>query len=306
MGRYVRALLLRLGQFFVSLMILILISFGLIRFFPGSPFNEEKNLDPQIQENLKAFYGLNESLLDQFMNYLKRIFTGDLGSSMHFVGRSVNSLIWEYGKTSVLIGLMAFTLAVLISFLYLFATRSKLKSNSAADFALMGIISIPTLALAPFCIWLFGFQLEWFPIALLERPQSYVLPVLLLSLKPALSLSRVLSSSTDLVLQEKYIQTAKSLGFTNSQILFKWALKNSLTSFFSQSAPLFASLISGSFLIEVLFAIPGLGFHFVESVLNRDWPLILGLTLTYGILLMLSQLIADFLIVLLDPQARTL
>jgi oligopeptide transport system permease protein len=306
MGRYVKPVLARLLQFAVSLFILIFLTFGLLRFFPGSPWNDEKNLDPQILANLQEFYGLNENLSSQFFIYLKRVFSGDLGSSMHFVGRSVSSLIWEFGQTSALFGFSAFFLALVFAFLFLLVTRLSKAHSEKGDFLLLCLMSFPTLALGPLCIWFFAFHLQWLPVALLESRSSYVLPVLLLALKPALSLSRVLSSSVDHVLEEKYIQTARSFGHSEWKILTKWALRNSLTSFLSQAGPLFASLISGSFLIEILFAIPGLGSQFVESVLNRDWPLILGLTLVYGAILMLTHLVTDLLVFLADPRVESL
>lgn len=225
---------------------------------------------------------------------------------MHFTGRSVHSLIFEFGRTSAFLGGVAFIAALLGAFGYSILTRRFQSAKGKADFALLITMSIPTLALGPFCIWFFGFHLQWLPVALLDRPINYLLPIGLLSLKPMISLSRVLSSSLDLVLQEKYIQTARALGFSEWKIIHTQALKNSLTSFLSQAGPLFASLISGSFLIEVLFAIPGLGLHFVESVLNRDWPMILGLTLFYGGILMLTQLITDILILVTDPRVEAL
>jgi oligopeptide transport system permease protein len=306
MGRALKSLLNRFFHFFISLLILIFLTFGLLRFFPGSPWNEEKNLDPQVLAQLQKFYGLNQSLSEQFFTYLQRLASGDLGMSMHFPGRSVSSLIWEFGKTSAFLGLSAFLLALVLALTYLLVTRQMKTIRSFSDRWLLILMSLPTLVLAPFCIWLFSVQLQIFPVALLESPLSYVLPVILLSIKPGIALARVLAASVDQILSEQFIQTARSFGYSESSILMKWALKNALTSFLTQAGPLFASLISGSFLIEVLFAIPGLGFQFIESVLNRDWPLILGLTLVYGTLLMLTQMLTDLLILWMDPRVEAL
>ncbi len=306
MGRYLRPFLSRLLQFLVSLLLLICLTFGLLRFFPGSPWNDEKNLDPQVLASLSEFHGLNQSFTQQFGIYLQNLTKGDLGQSMHFVGRSVHSLIWEFGKTSAVLGFSAFLLAVSGSFLYLLITRWPARRWRAWDLILLFGTSVPTLALGPLCIWFFAFHLQVLPVALLETPQSYLLPLFLLSLKPTISLTRVLVGSVDQVLQENFIQTARAFGHSRHSILFRWALRNSLTSYLSQSGPLFASLISGSFLVEVLFAIPGLGFQFVESVLNRDWPLILGLTLAYGVVLMVTHLITDCLILMADPRVESL
>lgn len=268
--------------------------------------NDEKNLDPQVLQNLTQFYGLDQSLSEQFFLYLKRIFTGDLGTSMHFIGRSVQSLIFEFGQTTVVLGSVAFGIALIGAFLISILSRVFKSQRKPTDFLMLVLMSMPTLALGPFCIWFFGFYLQLLPIALLERPSSYLLPVFLLALKPMISLARVLGSSLDAVLQEKYILTVRSLGFSEWSVVSRFALKNSLNSFLSQLGPLFASLISGSFLVEIMFAIPGLGFYFVESVLNRDWPMILGFTLFYGSVLMLSQMLTDFLIFLSDKRVKSL
>ncbi len=170
-------------------------------------------------------------------------------------------------------------------------------------FLLLGI-SLPTLALGPFLIWLLCIQADIFPVALLEKPSSFVLPIFILALRPALSLSRVLSVSLDEVLRAQYIQVARSFGFSEKKILLKWALKNGMISYISQAAPVLVGLVSGSFLVENLFAIPGLGFYFVESVLNRDWPLILGITLFYGLFLLTAQWVADCLLEFFNPKLK--
>ncbi|MEZ0391600.1 MAG: ABC transporter permease [Pseudobdellovibrionaceae bacterium] len=306
MGRLIKLALIRGGQFLISFLTLLLLTFTLLKFFPGSPLNDDRNLDPQVFQSLQEFYGLNKGLPEQLSVYLHRVFSGDLGASMHYVGRSVNSLIFEFGRTSMSLGLVAFALALIGAFLFSISSRYWPKCKDKADFSLLVLMSVPSLALGPLCIWFFGFYLQLLPVALLETPSSYLLPLFILSLKPMISLSRVLSSSLDLSLQEKYIQTARAMGYSEWRILSRFAMRNSLTSFLSQAAPLFASLISGSFLVEVLFAIPGLGYHFIESVLNRDWPMILGLTLVYGGVLMLSQLLADLLILIADPRVQDL
>lgn len=306
MGRSVKLIFFRLIQSFISLLILIFISFGLLRFFPGSPLRQEESpLNPQVLEELRRYYRFDEGLLSQFSNYLSQVLAGDLGYSMHFVGRSVQSLIWEFGQTSLILGLSAFLLAFVFAFLYTMGTRSA-KVEAKADLILICGLSVPTFVLGPVMIWFFGFHLGWLPVALLERGGSYLLPVFLLAFKPALSLARVLSSGLDSSMRERYIQTARAMGFSERQILSKWALKNSWLPLLAQVGPLFASLISGSFLVEVLFSIPGLGSHFVESVLNRDWPLVLGLSVFYGVLLITSQLFTDLLSVKIDPRVKTL
>jgi oligopeptide transport system permease protein len=268
MGRSVKLVFYRLLQSFGSLLILIFICFGLLRFFPGSPLNQVESLNPEVIEQLKNSYQLDKSLGTQFFTYTGHVLTGDLGSSMHFVGRSVRSLIWEFGQTTFFLGLIAFLCALTFAFFYSVLTRYW-RCENKADLSLLVGLSIPSFALGPLLIWFFGFHLSILPVALLEKTSSYILPILMLSLKPALSLARVLSSSLDLTLRERYIQTARALGFSDWSIVSKWALKNSWLPVLAQSGHLFANLISGSFLVEVLFSIPGLGSQFVGSVLDR-------------------------------------
>ncbi len=305
MGRSIGLVFYRLCEAFVSLLILIFISFGLLRFFPGSPLNQIETLDPMVAEQLKQSYHLQDSFWSQFTQYLHQILSGDLGSSMHFIGRTVQSLIWEFGQTSLSLGLAAFVIAMGFALAYTFFTRYK-KCEKKSDTILLWFLSVPSIALGPFLIWFFGFYLNWLPVALLEKSASYILPIALLAFKPSLTLARVLSSSMDATLKENYIQTARALGFSEAQVIGKWALRNSWIPLLAQVGPLFASLISGSFLVEVLFSIPGLGSHFVDSVLNRDWPLILGLSIFYGSLLIFSQLLTDLLSRKVDPRMKAL
>ncbi len=305
MGRSVKPIFYRLLQSFGSLLILIFIAFALLRFFPGSPLNQVESLNPEVVHQLRDSYKLDEGLWTQFITYTTQVLSGDLGWSMHFVGRSVQSLIWEFGQTSFFLGAMAFISAFIFALGYSIVTRYR-RIETKSDFLLLFGLSIPSFALGPLLIWFFGFYLSVLPVALLEKPASYLLPVFLLSLKPALSLARVLSSSLDLTLRERYIQSARALGYSEWTVVTKWALKNSWIPLLAQSGHLFANLISGSFLVEVLFSIPGLGSHFVGSVLDRDWPLILGLSLFYGALLILSQLLTDLLSTKIDPRVNTL
>jgi ABC-type dipeptide/oligopeptide/nickel transport system permease component len=305
MGRSVKLVFYRLLQSFGSLLILIFICFWLLRFFPGSPLNQVETLNPQIIEQLRSSYRLDESLWTQFSTYVGHVLTGELGWSMHFIGRSVQSLIWEFGQTTFFLGSVAFVCALAFAFLYSILTRFW-KLETKTDFILLLGLSVPSFALGPLLIWFFGFHLSLLPVALLEKASSYLLPIFLLSFKPALTLARVLSSSLDLTLRERYIQTARALGFSDWSIITKWALKNSWIPVLAQSGHLFAGLISGSFLVEVLFSIPGLGSQFVGSVLDRDWPLILGLSLFYGALLICCQLMTDLLSSRIDQRVNAL
>lgn len=308
MGRYLKPVLFRFSQFLISLFILIFLCLGLLQFFPGSPFVDEKKFDPAVVAHLEDFYGLNQNFISQFTNYLGRLLQGDLGQSMHYDGRSVQSLIAEHGIYSLQLGGVAFMIAVIFSLIFslIVLSRRNLQVKKTYQVASLILLSIPSFVLGPMMIWLFAFYWDLFPSALLESSRSYVLPLFLLSFKPTLTLTRTLTAQLESVMKEKYIQTAKAMGFSQWSLLTKWAMKNALLTYFSQLGFIFAYLISGSLLIEILFAIPGLGQQFVESILNRDWTLVMGLTLFYGALLMFAQFISDLVISILDPRVESL
>ncbi len=306
MGRHLIRTLFRLSQFVASLFFLVVLCFGLLKFFPGSPFVEETNLNPAVVSELQKFYGLDQTLPVQIQTYLSKVVRGDFGTSMYFPGRSVKSLIWEFGQVSLLLGILAFILALLVAVAFAYwSRRESFRFKAKADLFLIAGISLPTLALGPLLIWVICVKLDLLPVALLQTPASYILPVIVLAIRPALSLARILSLNLDDTLKEKYIQVAKSFGFSDRKILLKWAFKNSLVGTISKAGFIAANLISGSFLVEILFAIPGLGFYFVESVLSRDWPLILGITLFYGLLLLTVQFISDLLLEAINPRGKS-
>jgi oligopeptide transport system permease protein len=276
----------------------------LLRFFPGSPFLSEEQMNPELQLQLEVYYGLHENYFVQLGNYFHNLMQGKLGYSMHYLGRSVESLIFEFAMTSLKLGFMAFFIAVLFSMTYAILTRA-FRFREALDPWLLFFYSVPLIVLGPFLIWIFAFQLELVPVAFLEQISSYFLPILILTIKPSLSLSRILSESLDKALEEPYITTAKAQGASDLRVLGLWALKNAWTPYLVQLATVFTSLISGSFLVEMLFAIPGLGRQFIESVMNRDYPLIMGLTIFYGALVLISHFLIDLLTQWIDPRVKT-
>jgi ABC-type dipeptide/oligopeptide/nickel transport system permease component len=287
----------------MSLLLLMVLCFLMIRFFPGNPYSLQEGLtDPEVIEKLNSIYPVDVSFLTQLQFFFKEILSGNLGQSLHHSGRSVNSLLWENGKISFLLGGSAFLLAILFSVLYAFWTR--LWNIQALDYLLLLIYSIPLLVLAPVAIWFLAIKNNFFPMALLETPLSFVLPISLLTLKPSLSLTRILTESLDQNLQTNYVSFAKASGFSNSQILIRWCFKNSMIPYFVHLASVFIGLLSGSFLVEVLFAIPGLGQQFIESVINRDWPLVTGLTFVYGLLVLGAHFLAEVLSRFVDPKLR--
>lgn len=293
-------------QTLISLFVLASLCFFLLRAFPGSPFDDEVSLNPKLEENLKSFYGLDRSIPEQYLFFVKNLLQGNLGYSMHFEGKSVLSVIGQGLPTTLKLGGIALIFSLLIGFTIGFlAARSK-KFEIWHSYYVVVAISLPTLMMGPLLIWYFGFKLDLLPVAYLNSWQGYILPVLLLSLRPIAVLSRLLKNSLSESLRSDYSRTAKAMGLGQTQILLKWALKNSMIPFLSYVAVLIAGLLSGSLVIEMLFAIPGLGLQFLDSLLNRDYSLVIGLALFYGVLLMLAQLVIDIIIQRLDPRIKSL
>lgn len=293
-------------QTIISLFFLASLCFFLLKVFPGSPFDEEIHLNPKVEQNLKSYYGLDQPVLSQYLHFVQNLLQGKLGYSMHFEGKSVTAVIAQSLPTTLQLGGAALLFSIVCGFLVGFlAARSKFFSEIHGAYVLTSI-SLPTLMLGPLLIWYFCFQLDWLPVAQLNSASAFILPVILLSLRPIAVLSRLLKNSLDEALRSDYARTAKAMGLGPSRILIKWALRNSLIPFMSYVAILIAGLLSGSLLIEMLFAIPGLGTQFLDALINRDYSLVVGLALFYGVLLMISQLIVDILIQLFDPRIKSL
>lgn len=304
MGR--NLILLRLIQSVISLFVLASLCFFLLRAFPGSPFDDEVLLNPKVENNLKVFYGLDQPLSSQYITYIKNLFQGDLGLSMHFEGRSVASVISQGLPVTLQVGGLALFVSVFFGFWFgVLATRSP-RLDQIHNAFVMITISLPTLMLGPLLIWFFAFKMNLLPAAMVTSLAGFVLPVLLLSLRPVAILSRVLKNSLSESLRSDYSRTARAMGLSPMRILIKWALKNSMIPFLSYLVVLVAGLLSGSLIIEMLFAIPGLGSQFLEALLNRDYPLVTGLALFYGFLLIVSQFFVDILNQVFDPRVKSL
>ncbi len=287
-----------------SLVLLILLCFLVIRFFPGNPYSLQEGMtDPQVIEKLNLIYPTNISIYEQFFQFFRELSRGNLGNSLHYVGKSVNSILVENGGPTFVLGGSALVISIIFSLFYARLTRTQ-RWQKLDQILVIGY-SIPLLALAPFSIWFFCLELEWFPIAKLTEFRSYILPIFLLSIKPSISLARVLSEILDRNLNSSYSRYAKANGFSRSEIVTQWVLRNSMGPYLTQLATVFIGLLSGSFLIEMLFSIPGLGQQFIESVLNRDWPLVVGLTLFYGSLVIIAHILAEALSRYFDPRLRS-
>jgi len=294
----------RIVEAFITLLVIATFTFALLRLMPGGPFDEEKALPPEIKANIEKKYGLDKPPLTQYLNYLKGVATLEFGESYKYIGRSVGDIISESFPASFVLGLYAFVLSFVIGIpLGLFAAS---RHNTFWDNLAMGVsisgVALPNFLIGSVLIIIFSYWLKVLPPALWDSPIYYVLPVVTLGVRPAAFIARLTRSSVLDVIGSDYIRTAKSKGLSNFTVLYKHVLKNSLIPVLTYSGPLLAGILSGSFVIEILFAVPGIGKHLVQSVSNRDYPLILGLTLLYSVLLVVSNLIVDLLYSFFDPR----
>ncbi|MGE4131713.1 MAG: ABC transporter permease [Bdellovibrionales bacterium] len=296
----------RLLEAVVTVLIIATMTFLLLRILPGGPFDSEKALPKEVMENLAKKYKLNEPLYKQYGDYMVGLMHGDLGQSYKYISRDITSILSESLPNSVQLGVYALIISYLIGIpMGVFAGW---RPNSWVDvscmtFAISGV-ALPSFLVAPIFILLFVKQLGWFEPALWDGPAYYVLPMVTLGIRPAAVIARLTRTSVLEVIHSDFIRTAKAKGLNARTVLFKHVLRNSLIPVLSLSGPLAAAILTGSFVIEQIFAIPGVAKHLVLSVTNRDYPLILGATLMFSLVLVMANLITDLLIALVDPRVK--
>lgn len=290
----------------LSLFLLVSATFMLMNAVPGSPLQSEKATSEAVQKNLEAYYGLDKPLIVQYGTYLKNLLQGDLGISMKKKFQSVDKMIADSFGPSLRLGISAIVTSVVVGcILGIIAAmyHRKLLDNLAMIIAVIGL-AIPSIVLAPFMQYVLAFKFRIFEVAGLNGPMDYVLPTIALASGPIAFIARLLRSTMIEVLNADFIKTAKSKGLSGYVIIVRHALRNSMLPVVTYLGPLTAGVITGSVVIEKIFAIPGIGKYFVQSVIDRDYPLIMGITIFYAVILMLSRFLADVTYVLVDPRMR--
>jgi len=290
-----------------TLLVLITIAFFLIRIAPGGPFDSEKVLPPEIRSNLDAKYHLDEPLLQQYFRYLGQIITGDFGPSFQYKDWSVNELIGRGFPVSATIGGLAMVLAFVIGTLT--GIAAALRQNTALDYGIMGVamlgISIPTFVVAPLLILGVAVYAGWLPAGGWDWSwQRMVLPVVTLALPVIAYIARLMRGSMIEVLHSNYIRTARAKGLPERVVVRRHALKPAILPVISYMGPATAALITGSVVIERIYSIPGLGSYFVQGALNRDYTLVMGVVIFYGIVITVLNFIVDLLYAWLNPRIR--
>ncbi len=287
-------------------MFLAALSFLLLKLLPGGPFDDEAALNPLVKETLAKQWGLHESNFIQILRYLSSALRGDFGISMMHPEQTVGAIIRQGIGNSLSLSLVTL-LFVLVGAFTLALASIRFRDTwfeRCVDQAMIAMLSLPSLFWGPLLIYLFGFYFNVLPVAFLSSPVHYILPVLTLGFRPLATLVRLLKTSLYDNLHLDYVRTAKAKGLGPWGILFHHVLRNSMIPFLSYAGPLITGLLSGSFLVEMLFAIPGLGSQFIASLNDRDYTLIVGLTLFYGALLIVINSLMDVFMRLLDPRLR--
>ncbi|MGL5050630.1 MAG: ABC transporter permease [Fusobacteriaceae bacterium] len=293
---------------FLSLFILITITFFLMHSIPGGPFSpaEERKVPPSLLIKIEEKYGLNKPLHIQYMNYLKNLSKLDLGFSFKQEDTSVNEIISRGFPVSAKVGF--FAIIASLSLGIPLGIISALKRGTYIDSLAMILatvgIAVPSFILTVLLMFFFCIHLKWLPTYGLSTYKHYILPVLGLSITPIAYMSRLMRSSLLEVLRQDYIRTARAKGVKEIFVILKHALRNSLLPIVTYIAPLIAGLLTGSFVIERLFSIPGIGRDFVTGIGDRDYSIILGLTIFFGAIIIVSNLVVDILYAIVDPRIK--
>jgi oligopeptide transport system permease protein len=296
----------RLLQAIPVLFVVATLTFFMIRLAPGGPFAAEKSVPPEIQKNLDAFYGLNLPVHRQFLRWMGNALRGDLGPSFRYANRNVTELIAESFPISAELAFWALLVAIILGLAA--GLIASLRPNSAADyipssFAMIGI-SIPNFVLGPVLVLIFAIKLRWLRVSGWDEPIDRVLPAITLGAAYAAYVARLTRGGMLEILSQDFIRTARAKGASNARIILHHALRGGLVPVVSYLGPTVAALLTGSFVVETIFQIPGLGRYFVNAAFNRDYTMILGAVLFYAALIVVFNLLVDIVLVWMNPRLK--
>ncbi len=303
-----RFILKRLLEAIPTLLVLITVSFFLMRFAPGNPFSSERPLPPEVMANINAKYGLDKPVFEQYTTYLTNILQGDFGPSFKYQDYTVNELVNVALPVSAKVGFFAFIFTVIAGVGV--GTIAALRQNTWVDYtimstAMLGVV-MPSFVLAPALIYIFSINLGWFPAGGWQGGglQYMILPIIGMSLLYVATFARITRGSMIETLNSNFIRTARAKGLSYQYIIFKHALKPALLPVVSYMGPAFVGIITGSVVIETIFGLPGIGKLFVNAAFNRDYSLVMGITILIGFLFILFNAVVDVLLALIDPKIR--
>ena len=291
----------------LTMVVLITVAFFMMHAMPGGPFSpsEEKNVPKQVLERIAASYGLDQPVWKQYLNYWKNLLRGDLGISYKTIG-TVNEKIAGHFPYSARVGGLAVIFSLLVGIpmgLIAALHRGKVADMATLTLATIGI-SVPVFVLSLLLGYLFSYKLKWLPTYGLDSWACYILPVVCLSFNPIAYIARQTRSSMLEALEQDYIRTARAKGVSELMVVARHALKNALTPIITYLGPLVAGLLTGSFIVESRFAIPGLGYYFVRSISDRDYTMIMGIVIFFGLFVVICNLVSDILLAIVDPRVK--
>jgi len=297
----------RIAGVIPTLFIIVTISFFLIRLAPGGPFDAEREIPAEIAANLESVYHLDEPLWKQFGYYLSNVLKGDFGPSFKYIDYNVTELIMQGFPVSLQLGLLAIILALVVG--VTLGVIAALRQNGALDYLVMTLamtgITIPNFVMAPILILIFAVFLGWLPAGGWGESgeiRHMILPVIALSLPQIATVARMTRASLIETMNAPYIRTAKAKGLSPMLILRRHASRATMLPILSWLGPATAAIITGSVVVEQIFGLPGIGRHFVNGALNRDYTLVMGVVIFYGALIILMNLLVDLLYAWLDPR----
>lgn len=303
MAKYI---LKRIATSIITLWAVITITFFMLRLLPGGPFTGERNIPEAIMQNLEVKYGLDKPLFEQYGLYLKNLLQGDLGESMKYAGKEVSEIISYSFPSSAKLGVVVISIALIFGITL--GIIAALKYNSWPDSLCMVLatlgVTIPSFVLATVLMYIFGVKYKLLPVTGLNSPVSYILPALALGGYSIAFISRLTRSKLLETLNSDYIRTARAKGVSGFKVIVKHALRNTLISIITYLGPLIAGILTGSFVVEKIFAIPGLGREFVNTISNRDYTVIMGVTVFYSSILIICNLLVDLLYGIIDPRIK--
>jgi oligopeptide transport system permease protein len=298
----------RIFEAIPTLLVLITISFFLMRFAPGNPFSSERPLPPEVLANIEAKYGLDKPVSEQYITYLGNILQGDFGPSFKYKDFTVNELVVKALPVSAKIGFFAFIFALVMGVTV--GTIAALKHNTWVDYTIMSTamagVVMPSFILAPILIYIFSINLGWLPAGGWQdgSMKFLLLPMFGMSLLYVATFARITRASMIETLNSNFIRTARAKGLSYPYIIIKHALKPALLPVVSYMGPAFVGIITGSVVIETIFGLPGIGKLFVNAAFNRDYSLVLGITILIGTLTIIFNAVVDILLAYIDPKIR--
>lgn len=290
----------------LTLFIIITVTFFLIHAIPGGPFASDRVLPPEVEEALEEKYNLDEPLIDQYFSYLGGIVRFDFGPSYVYFGQTINDMISDGWPPSAKLGVFSTILIILVG--VPMGVLAALRRNKASDRIIMVVstigVVVPSFVMATFLLYFFAVRLKVLPTFGVESRAGYILPTLCLGIGSICGTARLTRSSVLDTVGQDYIRTARSKGISEGRIITAHVLRNSLIPVVTSLGMTFAALLTGTFVIEKIFAIPGLGRYFVDSITNRDYTTVMGLTILSSVIMVVATFIIDVIYVIIDPRIK--